>query len=320
MAGYESGRLSIIIVNYNTRNFLQGCLSSIYAQNKQSPPEVVVVDNASSDGSVEMIREQFPRVVLIANDTNRGFAAANNQGIKYSTGSLVLLLNPDTVVCDGTLEAMAAALESDPKIGAVGCKILNPDMSLQPSCRNFPSLATVFLEQTNLRILLRVISPFRRRYLNFWDHDSPREVDWLIGACIMIKRECLDDVGLLDESFFMYAEDVDLCYRMQRRRWKVYFTPCASVIHYGGQSSKPHEVEMFIEQLTSDINWFQKHRGPLQAKIARILFLLGISLRIVYCTTVGCVTPTSLLKAYRAFYTRAFKPYLTRMFLAKMGR
>jgi len=283
-------KLSIIIVNYNVKEFLRNCINSICASLTTKGYEIIVIDNNSSDNSVEMLKNEFPQVKLIENKENRGFAAANNQGISISKGRYILLLNPDTIVLPNALDTMMAFLDSHPKVGALGCRILNPDGTLQSSCRNFPSLLMIFFENIALYKLFsksRVISKY---YLRYWDHNKNRAVDWVLGACLMVRREVIDMVGLLDENFFMYGEDADWCKRINKQGWEVFFIPEAQIIHYGSQSSKLQQVQNLIELHKSRQLFFKKHYGRITASLGRIIYGLGVFLRLMSCISLFVLT------------------------------
>ncbi|MBN1953663.1 MAG: glycosyltransferase family 2 protein [Anaerolineae bacterium] len=260
--------LSIVIVNWNVRDLLRSCLRSI-----APGVEVIVVDNASTDGSAGMVRCEFPSVRLVANDENRGFSAANNQGIALARGRYVLLLNPDAEVLGDALDAMVAFADENPDVGVVGPQLLNPDRSVQSSRRRFPTLMTAFFESTWLqpcapRCLLR------RYYVADRPDDVVQDVDWVDGAALMARREAIDEVGGLDEGFFMYSEELDWCYRFRAAGWRVVYFPAAHVVHYRGKSSEQVVVARHIHFQTSKVRYFSKHHGPLAAGVLR-LFLLA---------------------------------------------
>ena len=253
--------LSIIIVNWNTRELLAKCLESIAAHPPERTFEVLVVDNASSDGSAQMVQERFAWVQLIENQKNVGFARANNQAIQRCRGQYILLLNSDTEVLPGALEGLVAFMESHPRAGAAGARLLNPDGSLQPSCH--PMLTPgrelwrlLFLEH----IRARATYPMHR-----WDDTVPRRVEVIKGACLLLRREALNRVGLLDESYFMYTEEVDLCYRLARAGWELWWVPVAAVIHHGEASSSQIAQAMYIQLYRSKIQFYRKFGGNRRA-------------------------------------------------------
>ncbi len=268
--------LSVIIVSYNTCELLAECLDSLGEWLERG--QVIVVDNASTDDSAAMVRARFPQVRLVANTTNTGYASANNQGIRLSTGQYLLLLNPDTQVNAAGFHRLVAFMNDHPAAGAVGLKLLNADGSLQPSGRCFPTLASTVAE------LLPVPATWRRRArgeLEQRDYDQVCEVDEVSGAALCVRRRALDEVGALDESFFFLGEDIDLCWRLKTAGWKVFYLPTASVVHYGGGSR--NQVHSFGISLLAQRGYyllFRKHRPGIQAAALKgvLFFLTGLKL------------------------------------------
>lgn len=265
--------LSIIIVHWNVRDLLRRCLHSILEERESSSVEVIVVDNASSDGSVEMLRAEFPSVHLIANTENRGFPAANNQGITIAQGRYVLLLNPDTEVVGDALATMVAFADVHPDVGIVGPQLLNPDGSVQSSRRRYPTLATALFESTWLepyapRSLLR-----RYRMLDTPD-DATQDVDWVDGAAVMARREGIEQVGPMDEGFFMYSEELDWCRRFREAGWRVVYLPTTRIIHHRGKSSEQVVAARHVHFQSSKVRYFRKHHSAAAAEALR-MFLLG---------------------------------------------
>jgi N-acetylglucosaminyl-diphospho-decaprenol L-rhamnosyltransferase len=273
--------LSIIIVNWNVRELLRRCLHSIFQlpiSNLQPPTsnfqiEVIVVDSASSDGSVAMVEKEFPQVQLIANSENVGFSVGNNQGIAASRGRYILLLNPDTEVVGDALATMVKYMDEHPQVGALGPQLLNPDGSIQSSRRRFPTLATAFLESTILQQWFPDNVVLRRYYALDRPDDEVQEVDWVTGACLLARRKTVEEVGLLDEGFFMYSEELDWCRRIKGQGWKVVYLPTARVIHHGGQSSEQVKPFQHIQFQRSRVRYFRKHYGSWQAEVLRLFIL-----------------------------------------------
>jgi len=270
--------LSIVILSWNVRDLLRQCLESVASGRPLSAnhpllvTEIIVVDNASSDGSVEMVCAEFPAVRLIANQTNRGYTGGNNDGIAAATGRYVMILNPDTRVLDDALAAMVAYADAHPDVGVVGPQLLNPDGSVQSSRRRFPTLMTGLFEST----WLQPLAPrdvLRRYYVLDRPDDTIQEVDWLFGACFLVRRKVIQQVGTLDEDFFMYSEEMDWCYRMRQAGWKVVYLPEAQVIHYGGKSSDQVAAQRHIYFQTSKVRYFRKHHGALTAGVLRVAVL-----------------------------------------------
>jgi GT2 family glycosyltransferase len=269
--------LSIIIVSWNTARLLEDCLASIFANPPTSPFEIWVVDNASTDESPRMVRERFPQVRLVENRGNVGFARANNQAMQICTGKHTLLLNPDTLVSPGALQALVDFLDRHPEAGAVGARLLNPDGSLQVSSHPRPTLARELWRLFHLDALLA----YSEYPLSKWETNQPREVDLLMGACLLLKKEVLDQVGLLDEDYFIYSEEIDLCYRIQRAGWRLYWVPQAEVVHFGGQSTQQVATEMFLNLYHSKIKYFRKHHGWAGAQIYKLILRIAALSRII---------------------------------------
>ena len=231
--------LSVVILNYNVKSFLEQALRSTLAAMEGLDGEVYVVDNGSTDGSVEMVRASFPQVHLIANEENVGFARGNNIALVKCRGRTILLLNPDTVVHRDTLRVMVDFMDRHPEAGAAGCKILNPDGTLQLSCRRgFPTPGVAFFKIVGLSSLFPKSRLFGRYNLTYLDPDKIAEVDAVSGSFMMVRREVIERVGLLDETFFMYGEDLDWFYRIQQAGYKIYYVPTTEIVHFQGESSK----------------------------------------------------------------------------------
>ena len=277
--------LSIIIVSWNTRQLLEQCLASIFAHPPDGDFEVLVVDNHSDDGSAGMVKARFPQVQLIENQANTGFARGNNQAIRRSRGEYILLLNPDTVVKPGALRELAAYLDEHPTAGAAGPRLFNPDGSLQASCSPAPSLSREFLRMFHLP----GIRPDGTYAMDGWDVHTPRNVDILVGACLLLRRSVLDQVGLLDETYFIYSEEVDLCKRVQQAGWRLVWVPQAQVVHYGGQSTQQVAVEMFLRLYQSKVIYFRKHHGWASALAYKLLLIAASMVRIL-------LTPVAFLQ------------------------
>ncbi len=236
--------LSIIIVNYNVKEFLQNLIHSVEKATLNLTKEIIIVDNASDDGSVDFIKEKFPNVKLIANQKNLGFGKANNIGLKLVTGDYILLINPDTLVAEDTFEIMIQFFKDTPAAGLAGCKILNPDGTLQLACRrSFPGPWTSFTKVTGLSTLFPKSKIFARYNLTYLDENKSYEVDAISGSFMMMRRSVYEKVGGFDEQFFMYGEDLDLCYRIQKSGFKVYYVHSTQIIHYKGESTKRSSLD-----------------------------------------------------------------------------
>lgn len=270
--------LSVVIVNWNVKEPLRRCLESIYEETKGIAFEIFVVDNASGDGSSQMIRHSFPQVKLIENKENVGFARACNQGLCRAQGRYVVLLNPDTWLPDDALGQMVAFLDRHPNIGVLGPRIVDRDGIVDPRCaRRYPSLRSELFEKLRLDRRFPHSRLFGDYLMTYWDHKDSREVDALSGACMTIRWEVVEDVGLLDEDFFMYGEDVEWCYRIKQTGWRVFFYTQPTVMHLGARSSQLVAEQMGIEALRSMYLFFLKARGPRYAAAYRIL-ILGLSI------------------------------------------
>jgi GT2 family glycosyltransferase len=278
--------LSIVIVNWNVRDLLRHCLASLVTDqrfnssqgklNTDHPlltAEIIVVDNASTDGSVEMVRSEFPQVTLIANPENRGFTGGNNQGIAAAQGRYVLLLNPDAEALDNAPAALTRFMDAHPDVGLIGPQLLFPDGQVQSSRRRFPTLATLLFESTWLEPLAPR-SLLRRYYLLDQPDDATLDVDWVMGAAMLVRREAIDQVGVFDEGFFMYSEEVDWCRRIKAAGWRVVYHPSVQVVHHEGRSSEQAVSARHINFQRSKIRYVRKYHGRLLATMMR-LYLLG---------------------------------------------
>lgn len=228
---------SIIIVNHNSRELLKKCIGSIQTTFKIQEVEIFVADNNSPDGSVEMVRDNFPEVTLIANDSNIGYSKAVNQGIRRSFGKYILILNADTIVLPGAIQTLVSFMENNPDCGVAGPRLSYPDGQLQYSCRTYQTIKTTLFRRTFLGRIFPKSKVIRDHLMLDWDHCLEREVDWLQGSVLMVRRDAINQTGLMDERYFLYFEDVDLCYRMKNTGWKICYVPKAEVIHYYRRAS-----------------------------------------------------------------------------------
>ncbi len=285
--------LSIIIVNWNTKEYLLRCLKSVFRSEKSSSWEVIVVDNGSQDGSEKEAIRLFPKIRLIANEKNLGFAKATNQGINYASGRYLLLLNPDTEVRAGSLEALVAFMESHPDAGIAGVQLLNGDGSRQNSIANFPSLATELFNKSLLRRLFPERFPGKER-----NYSGPIEVDSVIGACLITRQEAVNQVGTLDEDYFLFFEETDWCYRMKRGGWKVYHLPQAEVVHFQGKGSEAKKREAKVEYYLSRYHFFRKNRGDFQWLLLLIGLMVKLKIEFLSMGT-GCLLTFFLIRRWR---------------------
>jgi len=255
--------LSIVIVNWNTRKLLADCLDSVAGTVQGPTYEVIVVDNASTDGSIGMLRDEYPEVRVIANDVNRGFGAANNQAFAVMAGRYALLLNTDTVLTDKAVKELYAFMEGHPEAGMCCGQLLNGDGSKQNSIASFPTLLTLLTNMSLLEYLLPGRYPSKR-----YDHAGPVEVDSGVGACLMVRKKAMDVVGWFDERYFFFFEETDWAYRMRQEGWKVYHVPTAYIYHLQGQSIGP-DIRSRIEFYRSRNQFFQKWHSPIYYVLIR---------------------------------------------------
>lgn len=252
--------LSVVIPSYNTRDLMEQALRTVQEASGSIRVEVIVVDNASKDGSVEMVRQKFPDVVLICNERNLGFGGANNAAFARVRGRHVLLLNSDTIVRADSLQTMVAFMDAHPDAGAAGCRILNPDGTLQLDCRRgFPTPAAAFYKLTGLSRIFPNSHRFARYNLTYLDPDEVNEVDALSGSCMIVRRQVLEEVGGFDEAYFMYGEDLDWCFRMREAGWKIYYTPATEIIHFRGESGRAESMRIQFRKNEAMAIFVSKH-------------------------------------------------------------
>jgi len=285
--------LSVIIVNWNTKDLLCQCIDSLSQALQKIDAEVFVVDNGSTDGSVEVVREKFPNVGLIENSVNVGFAKASNQAISGSGGHYWLLLNPDTQVKEDSIERMISFMNAHPKAGVTGAQLLNADGSRQNSIANFPSLATELFNKSLLRWLFPEKFPGKER-----NYPGPVEVDSVIGACMLVRRVAAEEVGLLDEKFFLFLEETDWCYRMKKAGWKVYHIPQAEVVHFQGKSADAKKERARIEYYRSRYHYFRKHKGRLQVMVLFVGLIIKLLVELVF-SAMSCIFTLFMVKKWR---------------------
>ncbi|HEY9792434.1 MAG TPA: glycosyltransferase family 2 protein [Candidatus Obscuribacterales bacterium] len=278
--------LSIIIVSWNTGALLRECLQSLEAELGSASAEVFVIDNDSGDGSADMVAQEFPWVKLTRNADNRGFARANNQAMRVCSGRKVLLLNPDTQVHPGAVSRLMEFLDTHPSAGIVAPQLFNTDGSIQRSCRQFPSVFGMFSEFVGLSRLFPNNQALRQYKMLDFDHNSECEVDQPEGACLMVRREVIEQIGMLDEAYFMLFEEVDWCYRIKQAGWQIWFTPSAKVIHHHGQSIKQVKARMIISSHRGMYRYWRKHQSRglelLAPPAYAALMLLAIARIVAY--------------------------------------
>jgi GT2 family glycosyltransferase len=273
--------LSIIIVNYNAKKFLDACLSSLYNTIKQYTYEVIVIDNASCDDSVQFLNKKHPKVKILVNIENIGYAKANNQGIKISRGNFILLLNPDTLVSESSINNMMHYLMKFSDSGIVGPKVMNPGNKLQwDSCGSYLTPLTLFLKESGLEKLFPHNKLLGKRLLRYWDRNSSRNVDWVSGVCLLIKKEILDDIGLLDERFFAYMEDMDICRRANEKKWRVVYLHDTKITHEASSSWQNATKQQLFISIVSEKKYLKKYYGIFGVILFEIAHLIGSSIRL----------------------------------------
>jgi N-acetylglucosaminyl-diphospho-decaprenol L-rhamnosyltransferase len=263
--------VSVVVVTFNSAEWIERCLESVRGY------ETIVVDHGSTDGTLEIVRQKFPEAHVIEQE-NVGMGGGNNTGMRLASGRYFLLLNSDAWVLVDAVERLVQFAYEHPEAAIVGPRLLNPDGSLQRSARAFPTswrLATEYLFLRKLAPRSRALNTF---YEGGFDHDEVRKVDWLFGACLLVRRDAADEVGLFDEDFFMFSEETDWCYRFHQAGWSVYFYPGAEVVHVGGAS---HGGRLFAENVRGHLRFLAKHRGTGEAERARRLLLAGVRLRLL---------------------------------------
>ncbi len=298
--------ISVIIVNWNTKKLLLECIESLQQETKKANIEIIVVDNDSSDGSQESVKTSFPNVHLICNKKNVGFAQANNIGIEQSKGRYVCLVNSDIKALDNVLDHLFLYMDSNRSVGAVGPKTVNVDMSVRKNCREIPTLKNAFNESLFFDKIFSNIKSFRGRSMTWFSHDETRSVEVLSGCFLMVRREVLNTVGLLDDQFFIYGEDVDWCKRICSVGWEIIFYADTKVIHYAGASSAAAPVRYLIERIKSNLYYWQKHHSPFERFSYIIILLMNYSVRLCIWTILFFIKfqkkdkITPMIKGYKA--------------------
>lgn len=283
-------KLSIIIICWNVREDLLNCLRSVEENRPCEEFEIIVVDNASSDGSVDCILRDFPDVIVIANKENHGFAAANNQGIRRSKGEYILFLNPDTRVHSNSLDALVKFMEHNERVGACGPKLLNKDETIQASVRRFPTFRGALYRHTAFRLSGIFRGQYKKLRIKDFGYDRQSDVDQLSGAALMVRRFVINEVGVMDERFFMYYEEVDLCYRIKQNGWRIVFTPQAVITHLGGRSAIKIPVRRRMMMLASLLRFFRKHRGKFITAAFNCVFKPAVILLHIYIFVASSLT------------------------------
>ena len=283
--------VSIVIVNWNACDLLRDCLRSITNETDRSH-EVFVIDNASSDGSVSMVERECPDVQLIANHRNVGFAAANNQGIAQASGKFVLLLNPDTVILSGAIDRMIEFCEKHPDVGCAGCQVLTDPETIQRTCfRDLSPLNLLLIELGLCRSQMLAAILGRAEYAE-WDRRTERDVQVVSGMFMLVRREVIDAVGLLDEAFFIYAEEADWCLRIRQAGYRCVFTPVGQILHLdgGGKCTSQVKPQMYVQLQKSKLIFARKHYGLVGWSLAKCIVMSSMTVRCILHRTIGVVT------------------------------
>jgi len=289
--------VSVIIVNWNTKGLLRDCLSSVYEHIGDIDYEIIVIDNASTDDSASMVKNDFRQVILIENSENRGFAAANNQGMAVAKGRYVLLLNSDTIVLDNSIANAVSFADENSQAAVTGCRVLNPDRTLQQTCFMFPSILNMLLSSTYLYKLFPKNRFFGREQMTWWDRSDVRQVNVVTGCFMLVRREAIEQVGVMDEQFFMYGEETDWCYRFWKKGWTVMFAPVGQIIHFGGQSAAQKPVAMIVQLRLSILKFIKKHYGWPAYLIGRFLVALFFAVRLPVWLVMAFVRPAARSEA-----------------------
>jgi GT2 family glycosyltransferase len=270
LSGSARPDVSVVIVSWKVRDLLDRCLTTLRDAEPELSFETIVVDNDSRDGTLEMLAARHPEVVAVDAGANLGFSGGNNLGFRRARGRTVMMLNPDTEVSPRAVTKLLAALQASADLGIVGPKILLPSGKIQlPCARRFPTLSNQMIEILGLSHKYPS-NPIAGHYrMSDWDHEDERDVEAVSGCCLLLRKELLDEMGGLDESYFMYGEDLDLCWRVRRSGRRIRYVPSAEILHYGEQSSSQNESPMFVETFESMHRFFRKNRGPIAAALYR---------------------------------------------------
>jgi len=310
----HSPDISISIVSYNTRDLLRACLASLEARRQEAEValEIIVIDNGSNDGSAAMVRAEFPKVRLIEAGENLGYGRANNRALENASGRHFFILNSDTEVQPGALRALVDFLDQHPRAGAVTAQLILPDGSIQPSCATDPNLLKVFWEQTYLDKIFphnKVIGGYT---MTHWNYNEMREVEQVAGAAVAVRREAWQQIGGFDPAFFMYFEDTDLCIRLRKAGWSIWFTPDAKVHHrVGASSDKDWQLRA---RMVASLNWsryyyFSNRESTFKGKMLKALVVMGALLRLSAWSAIAIIKPAKRdqVKLFRAVLRNSWK-------------
>lgn len=300
--------VSIIIVSFNTKALLLDCLRSLHQWKSRLFCEIIVVDNASRDETPEAVAQDFPGVIVICNAQNTGFARANNQGIAIARGKYVLLLNPDTLFVEDAITPLFEFMESHPRAGIAGCKIINGDGSFQPSYFPFSNLRTSAWTALFLDRLAPLNHVDGRWVLGHKNLSSPARVQRLLGACLFTRKETIQQVGVLDDTFFLFCEEEDFCYRAAKQGWEIHYVPTARLIHLGGQSTVQDNAAAVVHANASKVQYFRKHYGALTQILFRGIWFLALVMRLGAALFFRAPRRGQMAKAYLKSLATLFQP------------
>lgn len=302
-------QLTIVIVNWNTKTLTSECLRSIFENYHSKDWNVVVVDNASSDGSVELISSLFPQVELVKNTQNRGFAAANNQVLSRRDSKFYLLLNSDTYVIGDAIKSSLDFINAKSEVGAFSCKVLNEDMTYQQTCFNYPTISSRLHDAFKFRNVFGK-KHVSKEMLDNWDRNSEREVEVITGCYLLVSQEVIDDVGILDEDFFFFGEETDWCFRIKSKGWKLVFSPVGEIVHYGGGSAKKlqHKRELMLH--SSIVRFMKKHHGFLSAIAMYVIMFMFVLTRFFYWSFLYLVKNKKQNRDKASFFLKCITGYV----------
>ena len=273
--------VSIVIVNWNTRDLLLKCIESLKIKTQQTKIEIIVSDNNSSDDSAEAVKKHYPDVTVLRNASNLGFAKANNVGIRFAKGKYICLVNSDIELVDDVVDKLYQYIETHNNIGAIGPQTVNADMSIRKNCREFPTLKNAFNEALFLDKIFPGIKFFRARSMNWYSHNETRQVEVLSGCFLMVRKKVIEKIGMLDDRFFIYGEDVDWCKRISLAGWERVFYTDTKAIHYAGSSSANAPVRFLIERLKSSLQYWEKHHSHIELFIFNLILFINFSIRLI---------------------------------------
>lgn len=293
--------LSIVIINWNTSKILEDCLSSLYKNSDVDRYEVIVVDNDSEDDSVNMVKANYPEVILIENNQNMGFAKANNQAFDIVKGEYILLLNSDTLVLGDVIEKSLSFMRSHPEVGAFGCRVLNPDNTMQATCFQFPTLLNLFLKTSGL-FKLPWPKFFQKEHYGHWDRNTEREVDVITGCYFLMPEKVLKETGGFDDTYFFCGEETDLCLRIKKKNWKIMFSPVGEIIHIGNASGRKMNYKRDLLLTQGLVRYHRKHHGVFAGLLVYIVLFKFNLFRNIYWMIKNFFSKSALVKERKVHF------------------